>query len=112
MSNLILPRRRFLTGLATLFAAPAIVRAASLMPVKAERNIVLDAMGREWEGFAVEEHIYTFRTLLPQGTWRDANNIKIMEMENDLLNDIPFISVRDAWAAAEGKSPNPLERRA
>lgn len=35
MSDLILPRRAFLTGLAGLFAAPAIVRAASLMPVKA-----------------------------------------------------------------------------
>lgn len=33
---MILPRRKFLTGLAaTLIAAPAIVRASSLMPVKA-----------------------------------------------------------------------------
>jgi hypothetical protein len=30
-----LPRRRFLTGLASLIAAPAIVRVASIMPVKA-----------------------------------------------------------------------------
>lgn len=30
---LLLPRRSFLTGLASLFAAPAIVRASSLMPV-------------------------------------------------------------------------------
>lgn len=55
MSNLILPRRRFLTGLATLFAAPAIVRAASLMPVKAA----------EPEGYTV-----VFRTSLPIGSWR------------------------------------------
>lgn len=33
--SLILPRRRFLAGLAAAFAAPAIVRAESLMPVKA-----------------------------------------------------------------------------
>lgn len=31
--SLLLPRRSFLTGLASLFAAPAIVRASSLMPV-------------------------------------------------------------------------------
>lgn len=35
MSNLVLPRRRFLAGMAALFAAPAIVRVASLMPVRA-----------------------------------------------------------------------------
>jgi hypothetical protein len=36
MSNLLLPSRRgFLTGLGACFAAPAIVRAASLMPVRA-----------------------------------------------------------------------------
>lgn len=30
-----LPRRKFLTGLTALIAAPAIVRAASIMPVRA-----------------------------------------------------------------------------
>jgi hypothetical protein len=34
MNSLILPRRRFILGAAALVAAPAIVRAASLMPVK------------------------------------------------------------------------------
>lgn len=34
MSQLLLPRRSFLTGLASLFAAPAIVRASSLMQIK------------------------------------------------------------------------------
>ena len=33
MAQLILPRRRFLSGLATLIAAPAIVRAEALMPI-------------------------------------------------------------------------------
>ena len=31
---LILPRRRFLTGLASLIAAPAVVKAEALMPIK------------------------------------------------------------------------------
>lgn len=33
-----LPRRRFITGIAAVICAPAIVRAASLMPVKAYRK--------------------------------------------------------------------------
>ena len=35
MTDIILPRRKFLTGLFGLVAAPAVVKAASLMPVKA-----------------------------------------------------------------------------
>ena len=34
MTDLIIPRRRFLTGLFSLVAAPAIVKAANIMPVK------------------------------------------------------------------------------
>jgi hypothetical protein len=33
MSQLVIPRRRFLAGLLGLVAAPAVVRAASLMPI-------------------------------------------------------------------------------
>lgn len=39
MTGLILPRRKFLVGAAAFLAAPAIVRASSLMPVKAEKII-------------------------------------------------------------------------
>jgi hypothetical protein len=34
MTDIILPRRKFLTGLLGLVAAPAVVKATSLMPVK------------------------------------------------------------------------------
>jgi hypothetical protein len=34
MANLIMPRRKFLTGLLGLVAAPAVVKASSLMPVR------------------------------------------------------------------------------
>lgn len=34
MADIILPRRKFLTGLLGLVAAPAVVKATSLMPVK------------------------------------------------------------------------------
>ena len=36
-SAMIIPRRRFLTGLATLIAAPAVVKADALMPIKVWR---------------------------------------------------------------------------
>lgn len=41
MTDLILPRRKFLTGLMGLVAAPAVVKASSLMPVKAMTPEVL-----------------------------------------------------------------------
>ena len=34
MADLILPRRKFLTGLFSLVAAPAVVKATNIMPVK------------------------------------------------------------------------------
>jgi Phage Tail Collar Domain len=40
MSNLILPRRGFLVGLASLLAAPAVVRAEALIPIKVWRPLV------------------------------------------------------------------------
>lgn len=41
---MIIPRRSFITGLVSLIAAPAIVRAGSLMPVKAIDIVDI----REW----------------------------------------------------------------
>lgn len=70
-----LARRGFLMGLGSLVAAPAIVRAASLMPVKA---IVVPA-----------KHEFIFRTSLPQGTWRMINDGSINKnFENLLFNDL------------------------
>jgi hypothetical protein len=52
-SRLVLPRRAFLKGLIGLIAAPAIVRATSIMPVKPidERVYILDPwdMGEPWK---------------------------------------------------------------
>lgn len=45
--SMILPRRSILTGLASLVAAPAIVRAENLMPVKALRPSFTVTLG-EW----------------------------------------------------------------
>lgn len=49
-------RRGFLTGLTAIIAAPAIVRASSLMPIKAEQVIV--------------PFRFSVRTAIPSKTWR------------------------------------------
>jgi hypothetical protein len=47
MTDIILPRRKFLTGLFGLVAAPAVVKAANIMPVKylPQRIHELDGVG-------------------------------------------------------------------
>jgi hypothetical protein len=45
----IITKRSFLTGFASLLAAPAVVRAASIMPVKAVDFDLLQATDREIE---------------------------------------------------------------
>lgn len=47
-------RRTFLTGLTTIIAAPAIVRASSLMPVKAWSETSLVAPGLNLRGIIAE----------------------------------------------------------
>lgn len=47
MTSLILPRRTLLRGLGALLCAPAIVRASSIMPVKAEKETLLAEFTRE-----------------------------------------------------------------
>jgi hypothetical protein len=55
-------RRGFITGLIAFAAAPAIVRASSLMPVKA---MLPD--------LAWLEEDFVFRTSIPAGEWRQIN---------------------------------------
>lgn len=45
MTELILPRRKFLFGLAGAFAAPAIVKASSLMKTVATKDFGSDVLG-------------------------------------------------------------------
>lgn len=44
-----IPRRRFLTGLAAALAAPAVVKASSLMPIKADK-LAFDLGSGDWTG--------------------------------------------------------------
>lgn len=59
-SSVTASRRGFLGGLIGIIAAPAIVRAASLMPVRAPK--LIDA-----------GHEFVFRTSIPAGAWRQYN---------------------------------------
>ena len=61
---MILPRRSLLRGISALLAAPAIVRIASIMPVRvAQTNIIANVvpvatpMGPGWDGLSIEEII-------------------------------------------------------
>ena len=65
-----LARRGFITGLVAFVAAPAIVRVASLMPV---RVMELEVYGRSPAMDALPDFEYIIRTALPAGKWRQIN---------------------------------------
>ena len=65
---IILPRRRFIQGLVGLVAAPDIVKATSLMPVKVFDEPL-------WEMY-LDDDVYTNGLIsLPYATWLQANSI-------------------------------------
>lgn len=59
MSEIILPRRKFLMGMAGLFAAPAIVRVESLMPVKSLKYVTGTEILARWRLENYYEEILT-----------------------------------------------------
>ncbi len=72
---MVIHRRSFLVGLgASLFAAPAIVRAASLMPVRAVEDwrpvLYGDISGEVWGEI---ESPMVIQTSVPASTWRMIN---------------------------------------
>lgn len=90
-------RRSFITGLISLVAAPAIVRAGSLMPVKAEPMIGSDTL---------TVHRYAIiRTSIPAGSWRSLHDgispaghgfqtIMQTSMDGLVWKDAPHLPVR------------------
>ena len=88
-----LERRKFLTGLISLVAAPAIVRAGSLMPVKADpinwryvvRRVDIDISEVYGRSPAM--------TALPQIAWREVNMLDILG-RNVLLDDLTALPVQ------------------
>jgi hypothetical protein len=63
MSEIILPRRKFLTGMATLFCAPAIVRASSLMPISVSQALTVEPFSWSW---SLEELVAAARDSMPK----------------------------------------------
>ena len=75
MTNLILPRRKFLLGLGALVAAPAVIRVARLMPVRPfddVRNIVFDAYGNRYEEYT---SWFRYQESLIPADWKWASRI-------------------------------------
>ena len=90
MAEIILPRRRFLLGLgAALVAAPAIVRATSLMairPLPSDEWIqALVALNERlgslnWSRFSLEQHWAEVASeLLPPRSWLHAFELRRLE---------------------------------
>jgi hypothetical protein len=75
-----LPRRKFLTGLSALIAAPAIVRAASIMPV---RSFVEDS-GFELSGFSsflpLDQIPWAIQIWQDRIFWLSENGIRMLPM--------------------------------
>ena len=57
MTDLLMPRRKFLTGLFGLVAAPAVVKAANIMPVK-----VIEPKWFLYEGLPLQSMAHPVRT--------------------------------------------------
>lgn len=69
---MILQRRAFLTGLASsLIAAPAIVRSASIMPVRAVNGVMSNGIM-----FGYKEIDTTIESLKAQGIWQAIPDIR------------------------------------
>jgi len=65
-----LPRRKFLIGLVSLIAAPAVVKASSLMPVKVPKLAQPSIIVGDWTAFNVGD-IITF-----EGVTYGKSNLK------------------------------------
>lgn len=87
---MIIGRRGFIAGIGALIAAPAIVRASSLMPVRAPK------------------HIYELRTLLPSGTWRMYNKGVPYGVSPATAALRDMVTLQD-WARLQLCAPSPLD---
>lgn len=94
MAGLLLPRRRFLAGLAAAFAAPAIVKASALMPIRGEKLV------HDWEHTIVLGPGES-ATIWSDGTrwytvWRDVNR-QAMQRGEVSLTLPPPIPAQTLW---------------
>lgn len=83
---MITSRRSFITGLVSFVAAPAIVKAEALMPVKV---IVPDV------------HRFIFRQSIPRGTWRQINYGAVDYGKSPMWEAIDALDALNKWAEQE-----------
>lgn len=89
-------RRQFLTGLSTLIAAPAIIKVASVMPVKVMEPLIVV---RDWP----YREFYLVRHAMPSGSWRSLSEgflpvaSMVEKVEVGLRRDMELRSDREAW---------------
>jgi hypothetical protein len=88
-----LSRRSFFRGLgATVIAAPAIVRATSLMPVK--KLSPLEIVLREVDLVGSDiDHEYIFRTSIPWPAWRQFHYGDFLQAQTAVLEDLPYAPI-------------------
>jgi hypothetical protein len=90
---MILARRRFLQCLTGIIAAPAVVKADSLMRVFAPKEDLLPSLLPN-EGWS--KH-FIFRTALPQARWRQFNVGDFCFPANEILDSVTYISTEDPF---------------
>lgn len=90
MTDLIMPRRKFLTGLFGLVAAPAVVKAANIMPVKVPVKILEYG---QWQYAEVGVGFSITREEIGDSLW----NSQMAGMNRALLES--FQQTKDIYAA-------------
>jgi hypothetical protein len=94
MTDLLMPRRKFLTGLFGLVAAPAIVKAANIMPVKVPVKIPVKILEYgQWQYTEVGVGFSITREEIGDGLWES----QMAGMNRALLES--FQRTKDIYAA-------------
>jgi hypothetical protein len=98
MTNLIMSRRGFLAGLGSLLAAPAVVRAESLMPIVPWRPTFWRLYGAGRTALACRANDLIGVDLaslgLPQSTWPSSSWVRLWGYSGHPLGSLPRDKVR------------------
>lgn len=90
MTELIIPRRAFLSGMASLFAAPAVVKAANIMPVKV---MPPELVGEKYAYHEVAVGYRITRKEVGERLWNEQNDL----MHRALAES--FQQTKELWGA-------------
>lgn len=109
--TLILPRRRFLAGLVGLVAAPAVIKASSLMKIAAPRTLplkMLNAAREEWIEKMVRPPMMTSMIPFDTGLPWPSKSISYVHHRADLIDlGEPYLSAIVKYRATLNQSADP-----